>query len=95
MSLSHRKSIQEVQDSPTIEEKIVKVNGDIAYRKYARGRFLGKGGFAKCYEFTNLENNKIYASKIIPKASLKKSRHRQKLLSEIKKERDGGIVEIT
>lgn len=69
-----------------IEEKIKdkKGNGDIKIVKYAKGKFLGKGGFAKCYEFTNLENNKVLAAKIIPKASLKKTRHRQKLLTEIK-----------
>ena len=67
-----------------IEEKIVKTNGETNIRKYAKGKFLGKGGFAKCYEFTNLTNDKTMAAKIIPKASLKKNRHRQKLLSEIK-----------
>lgn len=58
--------------------------GDPIIKKYQKGKFLGKGGFARVYEFTNLENGKIYAAKIIPKVSLKKSRHRQKLLSEIK-----------
>ena len=67
-----------------IEEKIANIMGDPVIKKYAKGKFLGKGGFAKCYEFTNLENNQVLAAKIIPKASLKKSRHRQKLLSEIK-----------
>ncbi len=59
-----------------IEEKISKVNGDIAVKKYAKGKMLGKGGFAKCYEVTNLETKKILAAKIIPKASLVKSRAR-------------------
>jgi len=45
---------------------------------------LGKGGFAKCFEVTNIENKRILAAKIIEKASLKKSRARQKLISEIK-----------
>ena len=67
-----------------VEEKIANIMGDPVIKKYAKGKFLGKGGFAKCYEFTNLENNRVLAAKIIPKASLKKSRHRQKLLSEIK-----------
>ena len=58
--------------------------GEPLIKKYAKGKFLGKGGFAKCYEFTNLDNGKIYAAKIINKLSLKKTRHRQKLLSEIK-----------
>ena len=53
-------------------------------RKYNKGKFLGKGGFAKCYEFTNLETKAIQAAKIVQKASLTKSRAKQKLMSEIK-----------
>jgi polo-like kinase 1 len=67
-----------------IEEKISKVNGETVVKKYAKGKFLGKGGFAKCYEITNLDNKKIAAAKIIVKSSLTKSRARQKLISEIK-----------
>lgn len=59
-----------------VEERIANVMGEPVIKKYAKGKFLGKGGFAKCYEFTNLENNRLFAAKIIPKASLKKSRHR-------------------
>ena len=43
------------ENQTIVEEKIVKVTGDIQIRKYIKGRLLGKGGFAKCYEFTNLE----------------------------------------
>lgn len=57
-----------------IEEKVVKFNGDICIKKYLKGKFLGKGGFAKCHEFTNLENKKVQAAKIIQKSSLTKSR---------------------
>ena len=53
-------------------------------RKYMKGKFLGKGGFAKCYEFVNQETKQIQASKVIQKASLTKSRAKQKLMSEIK-----------
>lgn len=63
-----------------IEEKITKVNGEVAIKKYARGKFLGKGGFAKCYEITNLENKKVLAAKIITKSSLTKNRARQKVI---------------
>ena len=35
---------------------------------------LGKGGFAKCYEFINLETKKVLAAKIVPKNTLTKSR---------------------
>jgi len=67
-----------------IEERISKVNGDVAVKRYAKGRLLGKGGFAKCFEVTNLESKKVLAAKIIQKSSLTKSRARQKLISEIK-----------
>lgn len=67
-----------------IEEKITKVNGESAVKRYARGKLLGKGGFAKCYETTNLETKRVQAAKIIQKSSLTKSRARQKLISEIK-----------
>ena len=67
-----------------IEEKVVRFNGDICIKRYNRGRFLGKGGFARCYEFTNLESKRISAAKIIDKTTLTKSRAKQKLMSEIK-----------
>ena len=67
-----------------VEEKIIKVNGDVQIRKYIKGRLLGKGGFAKCYEFTCADTKKICASKVVTKASLVKSRAKQKLISEIK-----------
>ena len=67
-----------------IEEKITKVNGEVQIKKYIKGRLLGKGGFAKCYEFINQETNHSSAAKIIPKKSLVKSRAKQKLISEIK-----------
>ncbi len=62
-----------------IEERISKVNGEQQVKKYARGKLLGKGGFAKCYEVTNLDTKKMFAAKIIAKASLTKSRARQKV----------------
>eukprot|EP00347_Sterkiella_histriomuscorum_P000652 403375018 len=67
-----------------VEEKVVKFNGDVCIKKYLRGKFLGKGGFAKCYEFTNLETKRLSAAKVIAKTSLTKSRAKQKLMSEIK-----------
>jgi len=67
------------KDSIIIEERITKVNGDFHIKRYAQGKLLGKGGFAKVYNFTNLENNKICAGKIIPKANLARSRARQKV----------------
>ena len=71
-------------NSAIVEEKIIKVTGDVQIRKYYKGRLLGKGGFAKCYEFSCAENKKIFAGKVIAKSSLVKSRAKQKLISEIK-----------
>lgn len=59
-----------------IEEKISKVNGEVAIKKYVRGKLLGKGGFAKCYEVTNLETKRVLAAKIIEKNTLTKNRAR-------------------
>ena len=71
-------------NSAVVEEKIIKVTGDVQIRKYYKGRLLGKGGFAKCYEFNCAENKKVFAGKVIAKSSLVKSRAKQKLISEIK-----------
>ena len=78
-------SSETLNDSQTIvEEKIVKVTGECQIKKYIKGRLLGKGGFAKCYEFVSQDTKKIQAAKLVTKASLVKSRAKQKLISEIK-----------
>ena len=71
-------------NAAVVEEKIIKVTGDVQIRKYYKGRLLGKGGFAKCYEFTCSENKKTFAAKVVAKSGLVKSRAKQKLISEIK-----------
>lgn len=43
---------QQPIENVIIEEKIQKSNGEVIIRKYQRGKTLGKGGFAKCYEIT-------------------------------------------
>jgi hypothetical protein len=58
--LGTRKSADYCSDTtPMIEEKITKVNGEVTTKRYAKGRFLGKGGFAKVYELTCVENRKL------------------------------------
>lgn len=52
-------------------------------RKYTRGRFLGKGGFAKCYEITDMETKEVFAGKIVPKSLIMKQQQREKMSSEI------------
>lgn len=53
-----------------IEEKVTNALGESLVKRYARGKFLGKGGFAKCYECTNMETKETTAAKIIPKHQL-------------------------
>lgn len=55
---------------------------------YLRGRLLGKGGFARCYELLSLSNNKIYAGKIISKTRISKPHQKQKILREVDLQRD-------
>lgn len=83
--MSSRKSSHTLLGSPTlITEKVKSKTGETTTRKWVKGGFLGKGGFAKVYEFTNAETRQVYASKVIPKESLLKKRAKQKLISEIK-----------
>ena len=84
-SKSSRKSgTEEADQGGVVEEKVVKVNGEVSIRRYSKGKFLGKGGFARVYEFVSLTNRKLSAAKVVPKASLTKTRAKQKLMSEIK-----------
>ncbi|XP_071982866.1 serine/threonine-protein kinase PLK3 isoform X1 [Engystomops pustulosus] len=52
-------------------------------RSYARGRTLGKGGFARCYEMTEISTNKTYAVKVIPHSRVAKPHQREKIVNEI------------
>ena len=87
-----------VKETPSIYKKQIEVNttiietlssksnndSDPKIRKYTKGRFLGKGGFAKCYELICQDNNKTFAAKMLPLADIKTERQKQKLLTEIK-----------
>lgn len=83
-SKSSRKSGSEEAEQGVVEERVVKVNGEVSLRRYSKGKFLGKGGFARCYEFVSITSRKVTAAKIVAKASLTKTRAKQKLMSEIK-----------
>ena len=45
-------------------------------KNYEKGRFLGKGGFAKCFEMKDMQTGEITAGKIVPKSLLQKSHQR-------------------
>ena len=66
-------------DPSKIEEVLPASNNETKKREYKKGRFLGKGGFAKCYELICKDNNKIFAAKMIAKSSIKSERQNQKL----------------
>ncbi|ORZ23114.1 kinase-like domain-containing protein [Absidia repens] len=51
-------------------------------RIYTKLCFLGEGGFARCYQVRDQDNN-IYAAKVVAKASLEQEKYRIKLNSEI------------
>ncbi|KAK3089007.1 hypothetical protein FSP39_000092 [Pinctada imbricata] len=55
---------------------------------YLRGRVLGKGGFARCYELLDLNTNKVYAGKIISKTRISKPHQRQKIMREVELQSD-------
>lgn len=46
---------------------------------YKKGRFLGKGGFARCYELTDIKDQRSYAGKVVSKLLLLKSHQRDKV----------------
>lgn len=59
------------------------LNDPSAGKRYLRGRFLGKGGFAKCYELTDMDTREIWAGKIVPKTLLAKQHQKDKMAQEI------------
>ena len=52
-------------------------------KRYTRGRFLGKGGFAKCYEITDMDTKEVFAGKVVPKSMLLKAHQKEKMSMEI------------
>ncbi|OMJ66053.1 hypothetical protein SteCoe_37238 [Stentor coeruleus] len=71
-------------DQQIIEEKYTEPNGNVTTKRYIKGRFLGKGGFASVYEMTKIDTQQVAAVKVIEKSSITKGRARQKLMNEIK-----------
>uniref|UniRef100_A0A0M3IKT0 Non-specific serine/threonine protein kinase n=1 Tax=Ascaris lumbricoides TaxID=6252 RepID=A0A0M3IKT0_ASCLU len=48
-------------------------------KQFAKGKFLGKGGFARCYELMDTETRIVYAGKIVSKTLLMKKHQREKV----------------
>ncbi|CAO4366900.1 unnamed protein product [Caenorhabditis nigoni] len=55
---------------------------------YEKGRFLGKGGFAHCYELTNRTTREVVAGKVVPKTMLVKQYQRDKMTQEVQIHRE-------
>ncbi|KAF7283354.1 hypothetical protein GWI33_000864 [Rhynchophorus ferrugineus] len=68
------------EDDLQIPEVIYDPSAKIHYKK---GRFFGKGGFAKCYEIINTQNSQSYAGKIVSKKLMVKQNQKEKMTQEI------------
>ncbi|KAM0728007.1 Serine/threonine-protein kinase polo [Formica fusca] len=68
------------EDECTIPNVIYDANTG---KSYMKGRFFGKGGFAKCYEITESKSHQVFAGKIVPKSLMIKSNQREKMTQEI------------
>lgn len=71
--------MEEEQRYIQIEERISNAFGEMGIKKYRKCKFLGRGGFAECYELISEETKQVFAGKIIDKKSLTKSRQKKKV----------------
>ncbi len=83
---NRRKRIESFNDEE--EEIIEEIKEEAVLSRFRKGKMLGKGGFAKCYELEELNedgeyNGRTYAGKIVEKKSLDKKKTREKFKSEI------------
>ncbi|CAI2305117.1 unnamed protein product [Caenorhabditis sp. 36 PRJEB53466] len=65
---------------PEVPAVIVDTERHIYYEK---GKFLGKGGFAHCYEIKNKASGEMLAGKVVPKHLLMKQYQRDKMAQEV------------
>ncbi|CAG0890418.1 unnamed protein product [Darwinula stevensoni] len=73
---STARKVEEPKIPPVIENKMTK-------RRYTVGKFLGKGGFAKCYELIEEDTHNVFAGKVVPKTLLQKQHSKEKMAQEI------------
>ncbi|OCT82673.1 serine/threonine-protein kinase PLK3 [Xenopus laevis] len=59
------------------------ITDPLSGKAYTKGRLMGKGGFARCYEMTEVSTNKTYAVKVIPHSRVAKPHQREKIVNEI------------
>jgi polo-like kinase 2 len=64
-------------------EPVNYISDQITGVTYIKGKLLGKGGFAKCYELTCVKTGKIYAGKVISKNRISKPHQKDKIAREV------------
>ncbi|EFP02957.1 CRE-PLK-2 protein [Caenorhabditis remanei] len=74
------KSQKKEKAPPEVPDIIVDPERNIHYEK---GKFLGKGGFAHCYEIRNQISGEVLAGKVVPKHLLVKQYQRDKMAQEV------------
>ena len=97
MQANQTNPLKKERMNEVIEDRHTEENGKTVVHQYQLGRFLGKGGFAKCYEAKDMATGNVLAVKIIEKSTLNKGRAKQKLLSEISIQKEmshSGIVKF-
>jgi hypothetical protein len=68
------------KDPPPAAKEVPDIIQDpTSKRRYEKGKFLGKGGFAKCYELKDLATGEMLAGKIVPKSMLTKTHQKEKM----------------
>ncbi|CAH1402471.1 unnamed protein product [Nezara viridula] len=73
-------SKRNTEDDKPIPDIVFDSNSKTTYKK---GQFLGKGGFAKCYELREVTTNGIFAGKIVSKRLLTNQKEKEKMSQEI------------
>ena len=76
----NKKEILEFIPNNEEKEKKKKKEKPIIYLKYKK---LGKGAFGECFSVESLEDEKVYAAKIVSKNSLSKEKSKKSIVEEI------------
>lgn len=81
-------TVKEKKIPPELPKKLPKecpalICDPVSGVKYRRGRLLGKGGFARCYEVIQTDTKRAYAGKVVNKLRISKPNQREKMQREI------------
>ncbi|KAL3312000.1 Serine/threonine-protein kinase plk1 [Cichlidogyrus casuarinus] len=75
------------KDRPKPEPPLTIIN-HITNTTYQRREYLGRGGFARCWEVFDKNQQKMFAGKVVDKSSLVRASQKQKMKQEIMIHRD-------